>query len=46
MFVIVVALLMVLIVGAVMFTDVVDGGGRTLKSAVAQLVIGLRPSGR
>lgn len=39
-FVVVVALLLVLILGAVMFTDVLDGkgsSGRGLKDAVAQL---------
>jgi hypothetical protein len=40
-FVVVVALLLVLILGAVMFTDVLDGkdspSRRSLKSAVAQL---------
>ncbi|MGW3470952.1 hypothetical protein ACWDKQ_21410 [Saccharopolyspora sp. NPDC000995] len=40
MFVVVVALLLVLILGVVMFTDVLDGkepSGRGLKDAVAQL---------
>ncbi|MBE9375314.1 hypothetical protein IQ251_12750 [Saccharopolyspora sp. HNM0983] len=46
-FVVIVAFLMVLAMGLVMFTDVVDDGGKNLKSTVVHLVSrGLRPTGR
>lgn len=45
-FVVIVALLMVLVMGLVMFTDVLDGG-ETLKSTVVRLLSsGPRPMGR
>lgn len=46
-FVVIVALLMVLVMGLVMFTDVVDDGGKNLKSTVAHFLSGgPRPTGR
>lgn len=44
---VIVALLMVLVMGLVMFTDVIDDGSEELKSTVVRLLSGgTRPTGR